>query len=292
MVDDKSKRIDNIFLDEKIQKGALVLQVSTDQKNWVTSFTQTNIFEDAISGMDDFYSTTSVQLVNGCYYRIIVAYETSKISNTSKILFWDKKKYDYKKNLEVYEFYINDESADSVISNKEDKKYKLGSKVRCEKFEGYYGTKNIDNKDPHYGWDIGEFFVSGYSDVVKDSEGNIVFLKNTGDQVVLWFHLDQDINSLHDNDAIMVEKDAAGSDQYFETPTTDFGRGALIVRKTNYENVQEKAQIYTDYLAANASVGVNTKVDLFEEGDYEVALDYAIKYDKTKIFGKSVFPKE
>ena len=34
--------------------------------------------------------------------------------------------------------------------------------------------------------------------------------------------------------------------------------------------------IYTDYLAANARTGADTKVELFEEGDYEVALDYEI----------------
>lgn len=32
--------------------------------------------------------------------------------------------------------------------------------------------------------------------------------------------------------------------------------------------------IYTDYLAANARIGTNTKVGLFEEEGYEVALDY------------------
>lgn len=32
--------------------------------------------------------------------------------------------------------------------------------------------------------------------------------------------------------------------------------------------------IYTDYLAANARIGANTKVGLFEEEGYEVALDY------------------
>ena len=37
--------------------------------------------------------------------------------------------------------------------------------------------------------------------------------------------------------------------------------------------------IYTNYLEANASVGADTKVQLFEEGDYEVALDYEVTSD-------------
>ena len=38
--------------------------------------------------------------------------------------------------------------------------------------------------------------------------------------------------------------------------------------------------IYTNYLEANAAVGADTKVQLFEEGDYEVALDYEITSDE------------
>ena len=35
--------------------------------------------------------------------------------------------------------------------------------------------------------------------------------------------------------------------------------------------------IYTDYLTANARTGVDTKVELFVEGNYKVSLDYEIK---------------
>lgn len=52
--------------------------------------------------------------------------------------------------------------------------------------------------------------------------------------------------------------------------------GTLIIRYTDYEGVKHDPIIYTDYLAANARTGANTKVELFEEGDYEVALDYEI----------------
>lgn len=61
-----------------------------------------------------------------------------------------------------------------------------------------------------------------------------------------------------------VIADNAGSDQYFETMTTDFGRGVLIVRKINYENVTERPIIYTNYLEAVATVGADTKVNLFD----------------------------
>ena len=54
----------------------------------------------------------------------------------------------------------------------------------------------------------------------------------------------------------------------------------MISRQRDYENVLHNPVIYTNYLEANATVGADTKVRLFEEGDYEVALDYQITKDK------------
>ena len=123
-----------------------------------------------------------------------------------------------------------------------------------------------------------------------------MFLKNNGDRLSLWFELQQDIDKCYNNNAIKVVADKEGSDAFFEVPggvneTTDFARGTLIVRKTNPDGTKEDPQVYTNYLEASASVDAETKVDLFEEGDYEVALDYAVKFDKTKILGKSILPE-
>lgn len=82
-----------------------------------------------------------------------------------------------------------------------------------------------------------------------------------------------------------------GYDNYFETSVTNFGRGALIIRYTDYENVQHDPITYTNYLNANAKTGADTIVQLFEEGDYEVALNYKIKNNKTKVLGQSILPE-
>lgn len=170
-------------------------------------------------------------------------------------------------------------------------RYSLGSKNRVDKVNGYVGTKTITSSDPHYGWDLGNFFVSGYTSYEKDSDGNMVFLKNVGDEITLWFNLKQDIDCLNGDDILSIEPDEDGFDQYFETKKTDFGKGALIIRFTDYENVKGDPVIYTNYLEANAETGADTKVQTFEEGDYEVALDYKIKADKRKVLGKSVLPE-
>ncbi len=180
--------------------------------------------------------------------------------------------------------------ADSNVSDGS-LKYSLGTKNRVDKVNGYAGTKTITSSDPHYGWDLGNFFVSGYTSYEKDSEGNIVFLKNVGDEITLWFNLKQDIDCLNGDDVLSIEPDEDGFDQYFETMRTDFGKGALIIRFTDYENVKEEPIIYTNFLEAEAKTDADTKVQTFEEGDYEVALDYKIKADKRKVFGKSVLPE-
>jgi len=274
LIEDKSKKIYDLKLDENILKGAIILQTSIDRLNWVNFVTMTDAFNKIPISTEAIYETQDIQLINGCYYRVIVAYELRIRTEDSNIWFVNTDKYDYKKCAEVYEFYaytdINDEN-----SGTSDEKYSLGSKVRVDDFDSYSGEKTITKDDPHYGWELGNFFVSGYTDEVTGSDGNMVFLKNVGDKVTLWFRLNQDINKLNGKEKLSITADRAGSDQYFETPTMDFGRGALIIRYTDYKN-EKNTTIYTNYLEANTSVGADTKVQLFEEGDYEVALDYEI----------------
>ena len=239
----------------------------------------TNAFNETPIRTESIYETKDVQLINGCYYRVIVAYELRIRTEDSNILFINTDKFDYKKCAEIYEFYAYTDTSDST-TGESNETYNLGSKVRVADFDSYSGEEVIDKDDAHYGWDLGNFFVSGYTDEVKGSDGNMVFLKNVGDKVTLWFRLNQDINRLNGNEKLSITADGTGSDQYFETPTMDFGRGTLIIRYTDHNNVKAEPTIYTNYLEANTSVGADTKVQLFEEGDYEVALDYQITDDQ------------
>ena len=142
----------------------------------------------------------------------------------------------------------------------------------------------MQSDDPHNNWTLGKFYVSGYTDVTYDGDVPI-FLKVPGDKAALWFSLEHDLNKCNGRTDVEVEYISSGSDIYFGTPTIeDFGRGALIIRKSDKNNKKERF-IYTNYLEASATVGANTRVDLFEEGDYEVALDYQLHYDKPFVFG-------
>ena len=295
--DDNGKKVNGTTLNSEIKKGALIVQTSKDGEIWfnVPGASFTNIFKENPDGLKSFYTTTDVQMVNGCYYRILVAYKTGVRTQKAQKFPPKLEKSDYKKYIEVYSFYAYDETAIDIEVPESKNRRNLGSKTRTKK-EGYQGAASMDNDDPHFGWDIGQFFVGGFTDYEDDTNGNPIFLKNNGDRLSLWFELQQDINKCYGNSAIRVIADEQGSDAYFEVPggvneTTNFGRGALIIRKTNPDRTKGTPQIYTNYLEASASTDAVTKVDLLEEGDYEVALDYAVKFDKTRILGKSILPE-
>ncbi|MPM76005.1 hypothetical protein SDC9_123000 [bioreactor metagenome] len=59
----------------------------------------------------------------------------------------------------------------------------------------------------------------------------------------------------------------------------------LIVQYTDSQEHKELLPPYINYLTAKAMYSENTSVELFEEGDYEVALNYRIAEDK--LMGKN-----
>ena len=237
LVEDKSKKVNDLTLTSNIMKGAIILQTSKDRMNWINVGTTTNAFADTPVRTDAIYNTTDVQLINGCFYRVIVVYELRIRTEQSNFLLINTDKYENKKCAEVYEFYAYTNSGESTVTDP-NQTYSLGSRVRVKNFDGYSGEEAIDKDDPHYGWNLGNFFLSGYTDEIAESNGNVVFLKNVGDKVTLWFNLGQNINALNGKNNLSITADTEGYDQYFETPRMNFGRGALIIRYTDHNNVQ------------------------------------------------------
>ena len=161
---------------------------------------------------------------------------------------------------------------------------------------GYSKTNVIDGGNKHYGWRLGRFFLSGFTRVQNEKTDNPIIIKTLGDSVTLWFDLEQDIKALNSNTNLVVNEDNNGYDQYFGVQKTNFGKGTLVIRHTDYQNAKGDPVIYTDYLLAKGTTGADTKVVLNEEGDYEVALNYELqdndithitsKYDNYRIFFK------
>jgi len=164
----------------------------------------------------------------------------------------------------------------------------LGSAVNTGRDNGFSGAKVIEANDPHFGWTLGRFFVSGHTRASDDADGNPVFIKTLGDTVTLWFSLEQDIDNLNGDDKLIISEDTNGYDLYFGINKTNFGRGTLIIRHIDYQNAAKEPTVYTDYLAAKAVIGADTEVELFEEGDYEAALNYEIKSTWANVLGLNI----
>lgn len=287
--EDNGKKVAGSTLGSKIKKGAILIQSSKDGTKWVDETSFTDVFAGTEVSSDSIYTTKPIQLVNGCYYRIIVAYKYERLIGKNKVLFVETDDKEYKKTAEVYQFYISDGKNATEADNSRQKK--LGETIRTKENKGYTGQKAIDIDDPHYGWELGQFFVSGYTRDTQDSNGTPVFLKNVGDQITLWFNLKQDIDCLNGNDQLEIASDKDGYDRDFQTKKTNTGRGMLLIRYTDEQGVKHEPEIYTNYLAANVSTSANTVVKLFEEGDYEIALDYRIKNTPRKIKNIEVVPE-
>lgn len=158
------------------------------------------------------------------------------------------------------------------------RRYMTTTTVNAGHDNGYSQSKTISGDDIHFGWNLGRFFMSGFTRVTEDDE-QPVFIKTLGDTVTLYFELQQDITQLDGNTALYISDDFNGYDEYFGVKKTDFGRGTLIVRYTNYQNAQVTTLPYTDYLAATDTYGADTRIVFYEEGDYEIALNYEVMSD-------------
>ena len=155
--------------------------------------------------------------------------------------------------------------------------------INTGKDNGFSKKMDIKLNDPHYGWKLGKFVLSGFSGKRRDDNGNWIFLKNVGDDITLYFNLAQDINNLDGKKELKISEDKNGYDNEFNIRKTNFGRGCLIVRKIDSTGNKNEPEIYTDYLNG-VTVGANTKINVYEEGDYEVALDYEVLEDNGFVF--------
>ena len=140
---------------------------------------------------------------------------------------------------------------------------------------GYSESKPIAGDDPHFGWSLGRFMISGYTEV-DESKADPVFIKTPGDNLVLWFDLEQNIDALKENPDLTIASDTDGFDQALGFPKTNMGRGALLMKHTDFRNSDSEPIPYLDYLSATKTGVANTRVEIKEEGTYEVALDYEI----------------
>ena len=271
---DDSKTINGVDIGAEIKKGAVILQTSYDAEHWGTAqdHVKTNILGSGdetthtIVFESDSYNN---QLMNGCYYRLIVAYKLEK-----KTPSWPRDDTEHKKRAQVYTFYAGYKDARKE-PDPNLKKYSYSDFMKTDLDKGYVNEQMIDGNDPHNGWKLGRFVISGFTQRNEDEEHT--FIKTSGDKMILEFALEQDIYQLNGKQNLVISDDTNGSDPAFsvEKSKNGFGHGTLLVRFTDYTGDQF-TQVYNNFLEASCSPGANTRIQLCEEGDYEVALDYEV----------------
>ncbi len=149
-----------------------------------------------------------------------------------------------------------------------------GSLVNTGKDNGYTGASPINANDVHYSWTLGQFVLSGYTEITKEDSIPVV-LVNPGDTISLSYKLWQNIDALNGQGGLSISEDTDGYDEAFQIEKTNFGRGALFVKCTDHSN-NSRVTPYLDYLTSVQEKKANATISDLEEGDYEVALDYEI----------------
>jgi len=115
LVSDKTEKLNGEKLDVNILKGVLLVQKSSDGVTWESAASPVvNFFETNPSGKDSFYTTSGTDIVQGKYFRVIVAYKTEVKTGESSFLWWDYDNTKTFRNVEVYEFYLC--KNDAIIS--------------------------------------------------------------------------------------------------------------------------------------------------------------------------------
>lgn len=134
VISDKGNKIDGIKLSAKIEKGALLIQKSSNGDSWEFCANPVlNLFESNRSGITDFYTPDGTDVAKGCYYRVIIAYKMNDSENVQRDGFfqsigsffsnainsidsdWGKAKD--LRHLECYTFYVCSNSGDFVLHN-------------------------------------------------------------------------------------------------------------------------------------------------------------------------------
>lgn len=105
LIDDTGTSVDGFNLSGSIGKGVMMVQKSSDGSTWVDAANPVvNFYSSNSSGKSNFYTTSGTDVAQGMFYRVIMAYKTT--IRTSSGFVGIGQKWETKKHVEVYEFYL------------------------------------------------------------------------------------------------------------------------------------------------------------------------------------------
>ena len=157
--------------------------------------------------------------------------------------------------------------------------YNIGKTVNAVRDKGFSESAPINANDPHCGWELGQFYFTGYEALDYDESGNPVFYVKKGDlSFKLYFKLNYDIKKLNGTDKLQINEDKNGYDKHFGIEETDFGFGAMFIRRTDLKTgKKDKTERHLNFLYSRKPSHAFVVTNSLVEGDYEASLDYELK---------------
>ena len=166
---DTATSVDGYNLTGSVGQGVVLIQTSTNGSVYETAVNPvTDFFKDK-SGKNSFYTTAGADAAQGKFYRVIIAYETCRKTGTSGIWPFKKDVFEYKNNVEVYEFYVCRNDALISIHN-------LSVDVDSLQSDGYTldtlkdGETLVDGSTTTKGFSIDKLGTSYLVSVAKNDE--------------------------------------------------------------------------------------------------------------------------
>ena len=123
---------------KNIDKGAIVIQKSSDGKTWENVASLSNVFSTKTTGRDSLYTTTDEDMKQGMYYRAVVVYSMKKQTKAGGFAGWGEE-YDKRTFAEVYTVFL---CSDNDYCSVYDLTYRTQMALPATVEEGFYIQKN------------------------------------------------------------------------------------------------------------------------------------------------------
>ena len=254
IVNDEAKKVNGKKLGNKILMGALLVQKKhakdeeyTDAANPVLNF-----FETSPSGKI-FYQTSGADISEGTYYRIILAYET-RLKNG--IESWVDKR-----NTEVYEFYVVENSGTIAIHNLSTDE-EIFNQTEYSQEALKHGETLENGSVTRDGFKI-ESFASSYKITVKHNQENPIEIKRGREFTEDGEYVIYVTTKLNKTKATNIYVFKGGNDKGYKTYFGDnFVQAERVFRDDTYPTYARGGRIHINSLNASVPSLYGTVVNL------------------------------
>ena len=274
LIEESKKEIKNYQkFTGSVGSGLLLIEKSYDDVKYENAVLPlANFYKDYSGNVNDFYTLDYSDVVKGTYYKVSFAYTFGKKIGTTGWWLWEKPKFEYKRYLETYKFYIIEYNKTVLIHNLS---IDLPSASETEKvnLEMLSKTETLNDGDTTTGGFSIDKNGRSIDVFVSHNGGNSLETKDGQEFKENGYYSITTVNPFGDKETTNVFVFNGGSDSGFGTYFgSDFINGQRVFRfvdypsyaRNSYINV-EASQKYTPNLYGQLiNTDTGEKVLLFE----------------------------